>query len=54
MASESRGLSFDTDTWRKLQEWAAQEGRSLSNAAERLILLQLAMQAPNGLQQEEK
>jgi macrodomain Ter protein organizer (MatP/YcbG family) len=44
MPAESKGLSLDTETWKRLQAWADKEGRSLSNAADRLLSLQLSIQ----------
>jgi len=44
MPSESKGLSLDTETWKRLQIWADKEGRSLSNAADRLLTIQLDIQ----------
>jgi hypothetical protein len=41
MASMSKGLSLDEKTWERLQAWADKEGRSISNAADRLLSLQL-------------
>ena len=44
MASTSKGISLDDETWKRLQAWADKEGRSLSNAADRLLTLQLDIQ----------
>lgn len=44
MASESRGISLDSDVWKWLESWAQKEGRSLSNAVERIIKTRIASQ----------
>jgi len=41
MAAETNGVSMDAQVWAAVREWAKQEGRSLSNAVERLITLAL-------------
>jgi len=41
MPATSKGISLDDKTWERLQAWADKEGRSLSNAADRLLSLQL-------------
>lgn len=40
MAQEARGISLDQEMWKWLGEWATKEGRSLSNAVERLLTFQ--------------
>jgi macrodomain Ter protein organizer (MatP/YcbG family) len=44
MAATSKGISLDDKTWERLQAWADKEGRSLSNAADRLLNIQLDIQ----------
>jgi macrodomain Ter protein organizer (MatP/YcbG family) len=41
MAQEPRGISLDAELWKRVQEWANKEGRSLSNAVERLLTIQM-------------
>lgn len=42
MASEGRGVSMTPETWKRIEDWAAKEGRkSLSESIERLLNLYL-------------
>jgi hypothetical protein len=41
MAQEARGISCDTELWARVSAWAKKEGRSLSNAVERLLTIQM-------------